>query len=75
MDQVLQLLAKRILEPADTTIIRDEFPSLLLLIVTKAFPINDEESKGAPPVLNFTEYVRRCVALSKLIDSSQDIHQ
>lgn len=74
MDQVLTLLAKRILDSAETNLVRDEFPSLLLLIVTKAFPIN-EGPKGVPLTVNPGEHIRRCVALSKLIDSSQDIHQ
>lgn len=74
MDQVLALLAQRILNSADTTIIRDEFPSLLLLIVTKAFPVN-EELKGGSLRVNVANHIQRCVALSKLIDASQDIHQ
>lgn len=74
MDQVLTLLATRILDPADTHIVRDEFANLLLLIVTKAFPIG-EDVKLAPLTVNVEEHIRRCVALSKLVDFSQDIHQ
>lgn len=75
MDQVLTLLANRILDSAHTTLIRNEFPSLLLLIVTKAFPIAADALPERPLTLNVAGHVQRCVALSKLVDASQDIHQ
>ena len=62
MDKILEFLCTKVVDPHYTCEIRDNFPDLLLLIVSKAFPLN---SNG--------NHLMKCIALGKLLQSSQDI--
>lgn len=70
MDRMLDFLSAKILETDCTVEIRDRFPNLLLLIVTKAFPIADDLSCSAHNL-----HQKKCIAFGKLVNSSKDILQ
>lgn len=66
MDQILDLLCNRIIMPEYTDSIRDLFPDLLLLIVTKALPIANVNGI-------IKNHQHKCVALAKLANSAPEI--
>lgn len=71
MDRMLGFLSAKILETDCTVEIRDRFPSLLLLIVTKAFPITDDVNSARQNDL----HQKKCIAFGKLVNFSPDILQ
>lgn len=73
MDRALELLSHRLLDAQYTDAIRDSFPDLLMLIVTKAFPTPAPPSPAA--VHDDANHVAKCVALSKLVARSQHIRK
>lgn len=69
VDKAVDLLSHRLLNAQYTDAIRDKFPDLLILIVTRAFPM---PMPAAVPDVN---HVAKCVALSKLVAKSQHIRK
>lgn len=68
MDKAVDLLATRLVDPLYTESIRDNFPDLLMLIATRAFPTTAFKQSQADE-----KHVAKCVALSKLVAHSQHI--
>lgn len=66
MDRMLEFLSNKILDPNYTIEISAKFPNLLLLIVTKAFPLDKQSIK-------LHNHQQKCIALGKLLNGSPDI--
>lgn len=66
MDQVLDFLGQQVLDPVYTDEIGARFNDILLLVVTKSFTCD---------VDNAILHQKRCIALSKLLKYSPEIHK